>query len=133
MNEPKNYLAIDVGEKRIGLALASTIAKLPRPYMILPNQDGIYNQISQIVKEENVEKVIVGLPRNMSGEETAQSNFSRNFALELASSTGTSIEFADESLSSKRVADSKYKKDPSGHLDSVAACFILEEYLEGKH
>lgn len=130
MNEPKNYLAIDVGEKRIGLAIAGSVAKLPRPLTILTNKEGIYDEINKLVQKENVEKIIVGLPRNMFGEETAQSDFSRQFAGELAKKTSAKIEFADESLSTKRVKNSTYKKDPSGYLDSIAACFILEEYLE---
>lgn len=130
MSEPKNYLALDVGERRIGLAIASSVAKLPRPLDILINDDSIYRRIIEIAKQENVEKIIVGLPRNMSGQETAQSGFSRRFAAELAKKTKTPITFADESLSTERVKDSTYKKDPSGYLDSVAACFILEEYLE---
>lgn len=133
MNKPKNYLAIDVGEKRIGLAVASAVAKLPRPLAILPNDEDIYHEIGRIIKDENVEKVIVGLPRNMSGEETAQSDFSRQFAGRLDKETDAQIEFADESLSSKRVKDSTYKRDPSGYLDSVAACFILEEYMEANN
>lgn len=130
MSEPKNYLGVDVGEKRVGVAVANAIAKLPRPLIILDNNDDIYRKISAIAKEENIGKIIVGLPRNMSGEETAQSKFSRDFAFELARLTNVDIEFADESLSTKRVAESTYKKDPSGYLDSIAACFILEEYLE---
>lgn len=133
MDEPKKYLAIDVGEKRIGLAVASVIARLPSPLVILPNNAVIYDKITKIIKDENIEKVIVGLPRNMSGEETAQSEFSKKFANSLTKKTDTDIEFADESLSTERVKNSTYQKDPSGYLDSVAACFILEEYLEANN
>ncbi len=129
MSKPKSYLAIDVGEKRIGLAVANTIARLPRPLAILSNDGDIYQEIGKIIKDKNVEEVIVGLPRNMSGEETAQSDFSRQFAAQLGKKTGVKVEFADESLSTERVKNSTYKKDPSGYLDSIAACFILEEYL----
>lgn len=133
MTTPKNYLAIDAGEKRVGLAIANTIAKLPSPLAILPNDADIYHKISEIVKEEKIENIIIGLPRNMSGEETAQSRFSRQFAGEIEKATGLKINFADESLSTKRVAESTYRKDPSGYLDSIAACFILEEYLEASN
>ncbi len=133
MSEPKNYLAIDVGEKRIGLAIAGSIAKLPRPLAILSNKESIYDEIADILQKENIGTIIVGLPRNMSGEETAQSDFSRRFASALAGKTRLPIEFADESLSTERVKNSTYQKDPSGHLDSVAACFILEEYLEANN
>lgn len=130
MSEPKNYLALDVGEKRIGLAVASSVARLPRPLKILINQDNIFDELTEIIRQENIDNIVVGLPRNMSGEETAQSEFSRQFATELGKKTNLPIDFADESLSSERVKDSAYKKDSSGYLDSVSACFILEEYLE---
>lgn len=133
MSELKNYLAIDVGSKRIGLAIANSVARLPNPLVILPNHEDIYKEIDQIIKKENIGLIIVGLPRNMSGEETAQSDFSRQFAAGLNEITDIKIEFADESLSTKRVKDSTYRKDPSGYLDSIAACFILEEYLEANN
>lgn len=130
MSEPVNYLAVDAGEKRIGLAVANSVAKLPRPLAVLFNDKDIYKKITEIAQNENISKIIVGLPRNMSGEETAQSKFSRKFAGQLAEESALEVVFADESLSTERVNNSTYKKDPSGYVDSVAACFILEEYLE---
>lgn len=117
-----NILGIDVGEVRVGLATAHSLAKLPSPHSVLKNDQEIYQNISDIIKKENIQAIVVGLPRNMKGEETAQSNFSRQFAAELAKYTSIRIDFADESLSSVRASGK----------DDIAACYILEEYLSHK-
>jgi putative holliday junction resolvase len=124
-------LGLDVGEARIGLAIASTIAKLPRPLAIYENNEQVFNRIAETIKNENISLVVVGLPRNMSGQETAQSRFSRQFAEKLAKNTPIKIVFSDESLSSVRAEDlaMKRSRNPKRHLDDEAACFILEEYL----
>lgn len=130
MDKVNSILAIDVGKARIGLAIANNVARLPRPLGVQQNNNKIYHKINTIVDDNQVETIVVGLPRNMSGEETKQSQFSREFAAKLEAVTDKAVVFADESLSSKRAETSSYSKDPSGHDDSIAACFILEEYLE---
>ncbi|MBW3569208.1 Holliday junction resolvase RuvX [Candidatus Parcubacteria bacterium] len=133
MKPVEHYLGIDFGEARIGLALANSIAKLPSPYCVLPNDAEIFKKIESVISAEKIDKLIVGLPRDMSGRETEQSKAVRRFADDLARHTVKPVVFADESLSSVRAADSRgYKKSPSKYQDDVAACYILEEYLSGK-
>lgn len=128
--EIKNILAIDVGEVRIGLAVANTIAQLPRPLFIIDNNENVFDEIKKIIKENSVDTIVVGLPRNMSGEETKQSEFSRDFAKSLQKATGKKVIFEDEGLTTNLARESNYPKDPSGYLDSIAACIILEEHLK---
>lgn len=133
MTDITNILALDVGDARVGVAIASTIARLPRPLDILQNEPAITDKIKQLAAEQNVKTIVVGLPRNMAGEETKQSRISRQFAKELAESTGLSVVLSDESLSSKRAEQyGAGQRRPGEHLDDIAACFILEEYL-GNH
>ena len=128
-----NILALDVGTARVGVALANTIAKMPSPLVILENNEQIFEELKSIIEEEDIATVVIGLPRNMKGEETEQSEVSRNFAGRLKKKINQEIVFADESLSTKRAETSRYVKgkDPrrGKHLDDVAACFILEEYF----
>lgn len=133
MKPVEHYLGIDFGETRIGLALANSIAKLPSPYSILPNDAEIFKNLEAVISGEKIDKLVVGLPRDMSGRETEQSKAARRFAGDLARHTSKPLVFADESLSSIRAADSRgYKKSPSKHQDDIAACYILEEYLSDK-
>lgn len=130
MNEA--ILGVDVGRARIGLALASTVAKLPRPYSVLENNDDIYRQIDDIAKEEQVSKIIIGIPRNMSGEETAQTREIRQFAEKLQQNTEAQLIFADESLSTRRAETMRKElkdRPREAPIDDLAACFILEEFL----
>jgi putative holliday junction resolvase len=126
-------LGLDVGEARIGLAVASSIAKIPRPYKILINASDVFSELNKVISEENIDKVVVGLPRNMSGEETAQTKMIRDFADKLQPQITVPILFADETLSSNRAKEiQKDLKDRPANapIDDLAACFILEEFFK---
>lgn len=123
-------LGLDVGEKRIGVAVASAIAKLPQPLDMIPAGDKAIEQIESVIQEEDIEVVVIGIPRNLQGQETSQSKTIRNFAAELDGQIDIPIIFADESMSSVRAED--LRKDntfKNVSSDSLAACFILEEYF----
>jgi putative holliday junction resolvase len=131
MNSIEYYLGIDYGETRIGLALANSIARLPSAYGIVLNDKEILRKLAEIAENERIDKIIVGLPRNMSGQETGQSKVIRQFADDLSRHTAKPIVFSDESLSSVRAAGSKnYKPTSAKHKDDIAACYILEEFLK---
>lgn len=123
-------LGLDVGARRIGVALSSVIARVPRPLAMIPAGDTALNAIQQVIQQESVSLVVIGIPRNLEGSETAQSATIREFADRLAPAITVPIVFADESLSSVRAeslaAESQFKNASS---DSLAACFILEEYF----
>lgn len=124
-------LGLDVGEKRIGVALASVIARLPQPLELISNNGHAFEQIASLAKEQSVELIVIGIPRNLQGEETEQSESIRLFAQTLSEHVSVAIEFADESLSSVR-ADEVIKQGTfkEASRDSLAACFILEEYIQ---
>lgn len=131
--DTSNILALDVGDSRVGVAIANPIARLPRPLVILENNQNIFDRLKSLIAEQSVGTVVVGLPRNMQGEETAQSQASRQFGKKLEDSTGQPVIFADESLSTRRAEEYARKiKREHKYLDDIAACFILEEYLGGK-
>lgn len=123
-------LGLDVGGKRIGVALASAIARLPQPLDMIPAGETAIAAILEVAQKESVELIVVGIPRNLEGAETAQSQSIRDFAAKLAAETNIEVVFADESLSSVRAEeiahDNTFKNVSS---DSLAACFILEEYF----
>lgn len=130
-NVEERYLGIDYGEVRLGLAMANSIAKLPSTYSILPNDQQTIEKLQKIIVDEKIDKIVVGLPRDMSGRETKQSESTREFAANLMSQVDKPLVFADESLSSVRAADVLSHRKLSGkHQDDIAACYILEEFLE---
>ncbi len=125
-----NILALDVGEKRIGVAIANTEARLPAPLMTLPHVPSIVSDIQQLISTHDVSMVIVGLPRNMSGEDTAQTAYVRRFVDELQLTTP--YLYQDEALTSRKAEEelrARGKPYAKGDVDALAATYILEDYL----
>lgn len=121
-------LGLDIGNARIGLASASVIARLPQPIETLANDEALIEQLKAVISREDARLLVVGIPRNMNGEETQQSDAVRELAAHISASIELPLVFADESLSSKR-ADEYLKQTPGAAQDSIAACFILDEFL----
>lgn len=128
-----SILALDVGARRIGVALANTIARIAGPYQTLVNSDTAVADIRAIIDKESVEIVVVGLPRNLSGEDTDQTRYCRDFAAQLM--PFIPVVFQDEALTShKAEAELKARRKPfqKEDIDSLAATYILDDYL-GSH
>ncbi len=123
-------LALDYGEKRIGVAIAHQIARLPRPLTTLATTDTVLNGIRDIIAQENIGLVVVGLPRGMDGGYTQQTRAAETFAEQLGAVVDVPVELADETLTSidaeATLAGTAYSK---GDIDAQAATLILERYL----
>ena len=126
-----NVLGLDIGESKTGVARVNMIARLPQVVATLKNDNNFITEITKIINEENIDAMVVGLPRNMNGEETAQTKYVRDYVENYLKSLKLPIIFQDETLSSKaaevRLAGSGYKKTD---IDAMAAVVILEDYLE---
>lgn len=125
-----SILGLDIGERRIGVSLANSIARFAGPYQTLANTDTILDDIRGIISKESVELVVVGLPRNLSGEDTDQTRYCRDFAAQLE--PFVPIVFQDEALTSRKAeAELKSRRKPyqKEDIDSLAATYILEDYL----
>lgn len=125
-----DILALDYGDARVGVARASLIARLPEPLPIIINDNQLFDNIRELVASNNVSLIVVGLPYNSYGQSTSQTDKIRKFADELALKTGLMVKFADESLTSVD-ADTflRGQKTLKYDQDSIAACYILEEYF----
>jgi putative Holliday junction resolvase len=132
VNSTRNFytLGLDVGDVRIGTAIAGSIARIPQPNETVDRTDNPIASLRRIINAEDIEKIVIGIPRNLKGEETPQSAKIRQFATEIEKTLGLPIVFVDESLSSKR-ADKflSDQKRQAATQDSIAACFILDEYF----
>jgi putative Holliday junction resolvase len=123
-------LALDYGNARIGVAIASTIARLPRPLTTLANSPEVFDAIVQLVGQEDVGLVVVGLPRTLDGGYSEQTHAAEAFGKQLAGRLGVPVEMADETLTSVDAeAELKGKPHSKGAVDALAATYILERYL----
>jgi putative holliday junction resolvase len=128
-------MALDVGAARIGVAVAHAEARLPSPLTTLPNTSEVFDEIAKLAEAEEVGQIVVGLPRNLSGETTPQTVVAETFAQTLAAQTGLPVELQDEALTSVKAETElrrrgvKYSK---GDIDALAATYILEDYLHAQ-
>jgi putative Holliday junction resolvase len=123
-------LARDVGDKRIGVALAHQVARLPRPLTTLANSPAVMQEIVELVAREHVGLVVVGLPRGMDGGYTDQTRAAEAFQRELARVLPAPVVPGDETLTSVQAeAELGNRPHAKGEVDALAACYILESYL----
>lgn len=132
MNHKRTFLSLDVGEKRIGVALGDDAVRIAVPYDTI-NVDGTeVAQIARMITGNNVSTIVVGYPRNQSGEPTAQTAYVEEFAKKLID-IAEKIEFQDESVTSvlaEQQLKSLGKPYSKGDIDARAAAIILQDYLE---
>ena len=130
-------VAIDYGEKRIGMAVSGPgELALGLPLYIAKGDGGDPARIADRVREQQAEKVVVGLPLNMDGSEGPAAVRVREFARELQGHLDVPLDFMDERLTSDE-AERKLRgvdisrKRKREHTNTVAAQLILESYLKG--
>jgi putative Holliday junction resolvase len=129
---PKSIIALDVGTVRIGIATASYAARMPHPLTTIPNDDQAIDTIIQILSDEGATHLVVGLPRNLDGDDTQQTQSTRAFAANLASHISTQMHFQDEALTSVKAKEeltARGKLFVKADVDALAATYILEDYL----
>jgi putative Holliday junction resolvase len=131
------YLAIDYGTKRTGLAICDAAETIASPLTVLYGQKELLNKITEIVKTENVDAIVLGLPLNMSGTESSQTKLALKFAERLKERLSVPIHLQDERLSSfgaeEKLAPAEFTKGKrKKRIDAVAAAEILEAFLEQK-
>jgi len=131
------YLAIDYGTRRTGLAICDPGETIVSPLTVLQNRDLLLEKITQIVENETVEAVVIGLPLNMDGSAGPQAQLVKKFAAPLQASLNIPILFQDERLSSfgaeEKLAPANLTRGKmKERLDAVAAAEILEAFLEQK-
>ena len=131
------YLAIDYGTKRTGLAICDAAETIASPLKTIHGQKGLLEEIAEVIDTENVGAVVLGLPLNMDGSESAQTRLALKFAERLRDFLTVSVILQDERLSSfgaeERLAPANFTKGKMRQrLDAVAAAEILEAFLEGK-
>lgn len=136
VEQPSNGFvgALDVGERRVGVALASQIAKLPAPFDTIDRL--IVNDVSSWVKEfvekNSVNVLVVGLPRDMNGEETDQTRAVLSLVSEIEAVVNIPVVMQDEAVTSidaEARLKSRGKPYTKADIDSEAACIILQDYL----
>lgn len=130
------WLGLDIGEKRIGVAISDETRTLARPLLTLTraSKKEDFARLATVCREQQIEKIVAGLPKTLRNEEGPQARRVRRYADELQAALGLPIDFWDERFSSvdaeERLAASSRKPRRKGDIDSAAAAIILQEYLD---
>lgn len=132
-NPNARIVALDVGSKRIGVASANVVARLASPLQTLEVTERIKDDIVKVLSEQTASALVVGLPRGMQGQDTAQTEVVRQFIAELKPSISVPVYWQDEALTShlsKLELNTKKAQHSKGEVDALAATYILEDYLQ---
>lgn len=126
-------LALDVGGVRIGVAMADMEVRFANPLTTLVNDETIWQELQAIIDNNGVQAVVVGLPRGLEGQETAQTKVSEAFIEQVRANLGLPVYAQDEaatSIKAEQELKSRGKPFAKGDIDALAATYILEDYLQ---
>lgn len=126
-------LGLDIGDRRIGVALSDPLGILAKPLSIIErvDEETAIDAILDIVRRNKVELIIVGMPFSMEGDIGAQGKKVQSFTEKLRKHISIPLEFRDERLttvSARRLM--KEAKRTGERDDAIAAAFILQGYLD---
>lgn len=129
-----NLLGIDVGTVRIGLATADSGVPIAVPLVTIAADGTEIEKIAKVIEDKAIETVVVGYPRNQSGDATEQTNISESLAEKLR--PYATVVYQDESLTSVMAEErlkSAGKPYEKADIDAMASALILQDYLEEHH
>lgn len=136
----ERYLGLDVGERRIGVALGETGARLATPLTTLQAHplERALEQLGRLVREHAITALVIGLPLTMRGEVGPQAQMVQRFAATLEEALKLPIHFFDERLTSaaaeQLLRDMGVKPEKRKlQIDQVAAAIILQDFLDQQH
>ncbi|HBI21382.1 MAG TPA: Holliday junction resolvase RuvX [Legionella sp.] len=131
------YLGFDFGYKRIGVAVGQSLTCSASPLSTLDAVLGVphWDQVQRLVDQWQPTAMVVGLPTCIDGTEQYTTAASRGFARQLRKRFARPVHLVDERLSTREArahlfAEGGYRKIKKTQVDSIAACIILEQWLQ---
>lgn len=134
-------LALDIGEKRIGVAVCDESGTLARPLTTIrrASKREDFERIARLAEEYQAERIIAGYPRSLSGDEGPQARRVRRYVEALAAALPVPVELWDERYTTVEASERLLEAKPGrrsprdrGQLDAAAAAIILQGYLDAR-
>jgi len=132
-------LGLDLGTKTLGIAISDRLGLIANPYKTIRfnNEEELLRALDALIKNEKIEKIVLGNPKNMNNSEAAASNRSITFKKVLEERYHLEVILVDERLSTKEaenilISGDLSRKKRKAVIDGVAATIILESYLNRK-
>lgn len=130
-------MALDLGEKRIGIAISDPLRKIAKSYGVVDRKSRKedFAEYGRIIAEEKITLLIMGLPLMLDGSDSRQTTWVRDYTAELAEAVAVPVKLWDESWTTAQAEASLKARGRRGkklrdRVDAVAAAFILQSYLD---
>ncbi len=138
---PPRYLGLDVGNRRIGVAVSDELGLTAQPVLTLERRRSRredLRSLARLCRRFGVAAIVVGNPLHLSGDDSPQAVKTRTFAAELGELTGLPIHFCDERLTTREAHEILYeagrpRQEHRRVVDQVAATLILQSFLDERN
>jgi putative Holliday junction resolvase len=134
---PGRVMALDLGSKRIGVAISDPTRTIAKSYGVVKRQsrEADFARYQQIMTEQQVTLLLVGLPTTAEGEDSETAVWIRDYIAEFSQQCAVPIQFWDESFTTVQAEASLRQRGTRGkkarqQVDAVAAAFILQNFLD---
>ena len=130
-------LGVDYGTHRVGLALSDPLRITAQPFSVLDASEDVARQIADVVSENEVECIVVGLPIGLNGREGQAASNARKMADAIRAEVSVGVELSDERFTTKTAEEALLKgnvsrADRKKKIDKVAAAVMLQHWLNGR-
>ncbi len=132
-------LGLDPGERRIGVALSDPLGMIASPHSVIDQREqDVTAELRRLVAEEEVARIVIGLPVSLDGQERVAAQRAREFGAVVAAATGLDPVFADERFTTNvaeraLIEGNVSRSDRRTTRDKVAAAVMLQGYLDGPY
>lgn len=130
-------LGVDYGTHRVGLALSDPLRIAAHPYAVLPADADVATRIAEVVAQNDVDQVVVGLPIGLSGREGQAAAEARKLAGDISAVVTVDVELSDERFTTKTAEEAMLRANVKRagrkkKIDKVAAAVMLQHWLDGR-
>lgn len=137
MSSGERLLGLDIGGRRIGVAVSDELGMIASPVGMIDRQGDVAAQLRKLVADYGASRLVAGLPVGLSGREGPQAEETREIADALAAEVGLPLEYWDERLTTSiaeqtLIAQGTRREKRKQKIDAVAAAVILQSYLDNQ-
>lgn len=124
------YIGLDLGQARSGMARASGVARLAEPLESVPTEQ-LTSRLQELAKTNSITALVIGLPRGLNGQETGQTTWVRQQVDQLKKEVDVPIYGQDEALTTVMAEAHRFAGKGLHDKDAIAAAIILQDFLDG--
>lgn len=133
----ERLLALDIGERRIGVAVSDELGMIASPVATIDARGDVAAEVQKLIDQYGTRRIVVGLPIGMSGREGPQAAEVRSVADRLEKQLSIEVLYSDERLSSAvanqaLIGQGTRREKRKQHIDAMAAAVILQGYLDNQ-